>query len=121
MTDAEIVTAYMQELEHPLKAEIVALRTIIKSANRKVTERIKWDAPNYFYKEDLITFNLKANKIVHIVLHNAVVTGVKSPLLEGDHKDRRMVYFHNMDEIKSKEQELKRIINGLVEAMDRFY
>jgi hypothetical protein len=121
MTDAETVTAYMQELQHPFKAEIAALRTIIKSANRKVSERIKWNAPSYYYKEDLITFNLKSEKMVHIVFHNAANTGAKFPLLEGDHKDRRMAYFHNMDEIKSKEQEIKRIINVLVEAMDRFY
>jgi len=38
MTDAEKVTAYMQELEHPLKVEIEALRLIIKETDARITE-----------------------------------------------------------------------------------
>ncbi len=46
-TDETLVAEYMQNLEHPLKAEIEALRQIIKAANPAISERIKWNAPSY--------------------------------------------------------------------------
>jgi len=36
MTEADKVTAYMAQLEHPLKAEVQVLRDIIKHANPKI-------------------------------------------------------------------------------------
>lgn len=115
-TDA--VTEYMQKLQHPLKDEIEAVRTIIRSANKKIEERIKWNAPSYYYKEDLVTFNPKAEKHVHLVFHHANIVKIKSPLLQGEYKDRRMAYFKNMDEVQSNKKELQSILNELVKFMD---
>ena len=36
----------MARLEHPLKAEIHAVRAIILKANRKIAERVKWNTPS---------------------------------------------------------------------------
>ena len=55
------VNAFMKQLAHPLQAEIEAVRTIIK-ANGKITERIKWNAPSFFYTDDLATIHVKAKK-----------------------------------------------------------
>lgn len=112
------VDEYMAELEHPLKAEINAVREIIKS-NTKIAERIKWNAPSYFYKEDLVTFNHRNQKQVHLVFHHIAITKNKSKLLEGDYKDRRMMYFSSMEDIESKEKELKSIITALVKEMEQ--
>jgi len=119
MTDAEKVTDYMQKLKHPLKVEIDAVRAIIKGANKKIAERIKWNAPSYHYKKDLVTFNHRATKFVHLVFHHIAITKIDSKLLEGDYKDRRMTYFHSMEEIKANKKELEKIINELVKEMDR--
>ena len=108
----------MRKLNHSLKDEIEALRTIIKKANPKIAERIKWNAPSYYCKEDLVTFNPRATKHVHLVFHNAVIVKIKSDLLEGNYKDRRMVYFTDMADVKSKRKEFERIINELVKFMD---
>jgi uncharacterized protein YdhG (YjbR/CyaY superfamily) len=67
-TDSEQVEQYLSKLEHPMKAEIEALRTIIKGANPKISERIKWNAPSYFYQEDLLTFGPPARKPNEILL-----------------------------------------------------
>lgn len=108
----------MNKLEHPLKAEIEAVRTIIKAANTKISERIKWNAPSYYYKEDLVTFNLRATKHVHLVFHHAAIININEQLLEGNYKDRRMVYLHNMDEVNGTKRTLEKIINELVEAIN---
>lgn len=118
LSDAEKTEAYMIALEHPLKDEINAVRDLIKNASPKIAERIKWNAPSYYYKEDLVTFNHRNRSRVHLVFHHIAIVKDKSPLLEGDYKDRRMMYFSSIEDIRAKEKELNRIIKGLVKEMD---
>jgi uncharacterized protein YdhG (YjbR/CyaY superfamily) len=113
-TDEQLVAEYMDKLQHPLKAEIEAIRSIIKNANRKISERIKWNAPSYYTNADLVTFNHRDQKRVHLVFHHPAVVQIKSPLLEGDYKDRRMMYLNDMASVKAQKKELERIINELV-------
>lgn len=114
MDGAEIVKKYMASLKHPLKEEIEAVRKIIRGANKNIAERIKWNAPSYYYKEDMVTFNPRTDRHVHLVFHHKSIAKIKSPLLEGDYKDRRMMYLHNMKEIKSAKKEIERIMNELI-------
>ena len=118
MTDAEKVAGYMQRLNHPLKAEIDAVRTIIKQANSKLSERIKWNAPSYYYKADLVTFHLRATQHVHLVFHHIAIVQIASPLLLGVYKDRRMIYLRNMEEVNTHKAALQHIMNRLVELVD---
>ena len=118
-TETDQVDEFMKKLVHPLKAEIEVVRTIIKNSNPKIAERIKWNAPSYYYKEDLATFNPRAEQHVHIVFHHKLIPEIKSDLLEGDYKDRRMTYLRNMKEIKAHKKELERIMNDLVKRIDQ--
>ena len=118
LTDSEKVSAYMLALEHPLKAEIEAVREIIKAANANLQERIKWNAPSYFYREDLVTFHTRPTKHVHLVFHHPYIVQIQSDLLTGDHKDRRMAYFRNMEEIQARKSGLQSIINQLVQHLE---
>ncbi len=117
MTDKEKVSEYMTKLKHPLKDEIEAVRKIIKGSDKKISERIKWNAPSYYYKEDLVTFNHRNQKAVHLVFHHSAIVKIKSPLLLGDYKDRRMTYFKDMKEIKANKKELVRIMTALVKKI----
>lgn len=118
MTDTEQVTAYMEALEHPLKAEIEALRKIIKETDTRISERIKWKAPSYYCKEDFLTFNHRMQDKVHLIFHNEAIPKIKSVILEGNYKDRRMVYFKDMTDVLAKKTELQRIIAELLELIE---
>jgi len=61
------VNEFMNQLDHLLKAEMEAVRTILLNANSKIAERIKWNTPSYYYREDIATFNPRAKQHVHIV------------------------------------------------------
>lgn len=112
VSDTEKVNEFMLNIEHPLKTEMEEVRRIILDAHSEVIERIKWGAPSFHLKEDMVTFNHRAKNYVHLVFHNAaVVDDGNSGILEGDYKDRRMVYFHNMDEVNAKKEALKKVIN----------
>jgi hypothetical protein len=117
--DSVVVQQYMDKLDHPLKTEIEAVRVIIKNANDKIAERIKWNAPSYYYIEDLVTFNHRTDKHVHLVFHHAAIVNIKSALLEGDYKDRRMTYLNSMQDVEKNAKELTRIMNQLVQIIDK--
>ena len=117
--DTEKVNEYMSKLNHPLKTEMEAVRLIIKNANSKIAERIKWNAPSYYYKEDLVTFNPRATQHVHLVFHHPAIVHIKSNLLEGDYKDRRMMYLSNTQEVKANKKELEKIMTELMEMIDQ--
>ncbi|MCC6463263.1 MAG: DUF1801 domain-containing protein [Saprospiraceae bacterium] len=114
ISDAEQVAAYMDALEHPLKPEIDQVRRIIRDAHPGIAERIKWNAPSYYCREDLVTFHIRPQHHVHLVFHHAEIVNIPSPLLEGDYKDRRMAYFRDMAEVEAQQAELTRILNELV-------
>ena len=109
------VDEFLENLSHPFKAEVEAVRSIIKGVNKDINEEIKWRAPSFNYKgEYLVTFNLWEEKRIHLVFHNPQIPKVKSKLLEGDYKDRRMAYFSDMKDIKAKKSLLEKALKELI-------
>jgi uncharacterized protein YdhG (YjbR/CyaY superfamily) len=109
------VNEFLENLSHPLKAEVEAVRSIIKGVNKDINEEIKWKAPSFNYKgEYLVTFNLRDEKRVHLVFHNPQISKVKSKILEGDYIDRRMAYFSDMKNVKAKESALEKVLKDLI-------
>ncbi len=113
------VDEFLENLSHPLKAEMEAVRSIIKGVNKDINEEIKWKAPSFNYKgEYLVTFNLWEEERIHLVFHNPQISKVKSKLLEGDYKDRRMVYFADMKDIKAKKSLLEKALKELMKLQE---
>lgn len=117
-TDA--VNEYMRNLDHPLKAEIEALRAIIMGANPKVAERVKWNAPSFHYRDDIAAFHLRSSEYVQLVFvfHRGKMIDDRLGLLEGEYKDRRLAKFHDMRDVEAKRDALVRVINLWVEMTD---
>ncbi|MBC7874839.1 MAG: DUF1801 domain-containing protein [Ferruginibacter sp.] len=119
LTDEEQVKAYMNKLGPVAKSEIEAVRKIIKGAHPKLSERIKWNAPSYYYKEDIVTFGpYKTHKLL-LVFHHPAVVKLRSKLLQGDYKDRRLVHFKDKGEATKNKKELSAIINEIVNSIDK--
>jgi hypothetical protein len=119
-TDQEQVNEWLKKLDPEMKPAIDAVRQIIKTAGPKLNERIKWNAPSYYYKEDIVTFGpVRSKDKVILVFHHSNIVKIRSALLEGDYKDRRLVYFNSLSEIKSAKKELERIIDESVRMMDK--
>jgi uncharacterized protein YdhG (YjbR/CyaY superfamily) len=114
----ENVESYMEKLDHPLKAEVQALRDIIKGVNENITEQIKWNAPSYRYKDYIATFNLRATHHVHLIFHNPVIASIESEILEGNYPDRRMVYFTDMNDVNAKKAAVEYVVQELMKRMD---
>ena len=114
------VDEFLENLSHPLKAEVEAVRSIIKGVSKDINEEVKWNAPSFNYKgEYLVTFNLRETKRIHLVFHNPQIARVKNDLLEGDYVDRRMVYFVNMKDIKTNKPLLEKALKDLIKLIGR--
>ena len=114
------VDEFMRQLDHPFKAEVQALRELIGNANKEIAEEIKWNAPSFSYRgEYLVTFNLWEKKRIHLVFHNPEISRVKSPLLEGKYDHRRMAYFRDMEDIKTKRFALEKVLKDLIKLQKK--
>src|SRR5689334_10560222 len=91
ISDSQAVNAYMDALDHPLKAEVQAVRDIIKNVHPDITEQVKWTAPSFSYKGYLATFNLRAIEHVHLIFHNGAASQRRNSryLLELGHQSRQ--------------------------------
>ena len=120
LTEEEQVNEWMNKLDTQMKPAVNAVRKIIKTAGPKLNERIKWNAPSYYYKEDIVTFGPARSKDkIILVFHHPNIVKIGSSLLQGDYKDRRLVYFNSLSEIRSGKKKLERIINESVKMMDK--
>ena len=120
LTDPEQIKEWMSRLDASIKPAVDIVRKIIKAAAPQLNERIKWNAPSYYYRDDIVTFGpIRAKDKIILVFHHPSIVKIKSELLEGNFKDRRLVYLNSMKEIKDAKKELERIIKESVQLIDK--
>lgn len=107
-TTRDDVVAFLARLEHPRKAEIEVVRTIILSADPRIHESIKWNAPSFALADHFATFKLRPETTVQVVFHtgakvkaNPTAITIDDParLLSWVAPDRALVTFTNMEAI----------------------
>jgi hypothetical protein len=117
---APTVEKFLDKLDHPFKEEVQFLRKVIKKVNKDIVEEWKWNAPSYNYHGNyLVTFNLWEKGHIHLIFHNPMITKVKNKLFEGEYKDRRMVHFSDMKDIKAKKPILEKALKDLIKLQKK--
>jgi hypothetical protein len=115
------VTAMLDALNHPMRAEIEELRWIILSSAIALTENIKWNSPNYcFNNQDRLTMKIQPPEQIQLIFHRGAKKLIQprnkliddtSGLLVWKENDRAVAVFRNMDDIKKAESALINIIH----------
>jgi len=131
-SEPDKVDAYMKKLKHPLANVVEALRKVILSTDKQIGEEVKWNAPTFFYagemkpfdpkeyKRYIVVFNLYQKDCIRLVFPSGAKIGDKTGLLEGDYKDgRRLAFFHDMKEVKSKQAAMRRAIKKWLKLLDK--
>ncbi|HBK89374.1 MAG: DUF1801 domain-containing protein [Cyclobacteriaceae bacterium] len=129
-SDTQQVTDHIAQLDPHLSKVITYLRKVILSTDKIIGERIKWNNPSFYYtgemkvfdpkeyKRELIVMNLHKGRIMLVFPSGAKVKDT-SGLLTGDYKDgRRLVVFADLDDVKSKEKQLKKVIKDWISLID---
>lgn len=119
------VDAFLAALEHPHKAEILALRQTLLAADPRIAEGIKWNAPSFRTSEWFATFHLRAKDDVQIILHFGAKVRDKSTaraaiadpesLLQWLAADRASVKFRDAADVEAKRSAFAAVIRQWIE------
>lgn len=113
------VDEFMAALEHPFKAEVQAVREIVLGVDPEITEQVKWNAPSFSYRGYLATFSLHRRESAMLIFHDGAILDDQGGLLEGSYPDRRLVYFHSLDDVAAKRPRLEAAIREWIDIKDR--
>lgn len=104
----------------PCKAEIEAVRAIIMNADAKLAERIKWNAPSFYYLKDMAAFHLRSRSFVHLIFlfPDGMDIDDSIGILEGRHVGRREIKFHGMADIEAKKPVFEKLVKDWVAYME---
>lgn len=128
--DPAAVDAYIRALDHPLKAELEALRRLILGVHPDIGEGIKWNAPSFHLHDYFATTGLRANDHVQLVLHTgAKVKALPAPLkIDDDAKlltwhapDRASLKLASLADITSKADSLRHIVDQWTNFMRKLH
>ncbi len=121
------VSAFLRQLDHPLKPEIEAVRQIILGVSPEIREGIKWNAPSFRTTEYFATFNLRAKDRVQLVFHKGAkvkdnsTKGVQiadpAGLVEWLAKDRCLVTLGAGKDIRAKSAALEAVVREWIRQM----
>ena len=114
------VIDFLSKLDHPAKAEVLAIRKIILGAHPDIGESIKWNAPSFRTSDFFATFNLRAKSGVQLIFHFGAKAKDLPPealhipdpthLLHWIAKDRASVEFTTMRDVHAKRTALKGVV-----------
>lgn len=112
------VEAFIAALDHPLKADIDALRELILSTDARIGEAVKWNAPSFHAGEHFATMRLNGREPLQLILHlgpkkSALPPGtIADPtgLLRWLGPDRACVNFAMPGEVQARGDALRAIL-----------
>jgi len=113
------VAEFLATLVHPQKAEIELLREIILSADRSISDGIKWNSPSYKTTEWFATTNLREKKGTAVILHFGAKKRDIKPrdqiadpegMLKWLADDRAMVAFADVADLRAKRKTFTKVI-----------
>ena len=122
-TDA--VDKFMAKLEHPHKDAVELIRRIMCETDAAIEEGVKWNAPSFRTKEYFATTHLKGNDGIGIVLHmGAKVRDTPAFQLEDPQgllkwlaKDRAMMNFAGIHDVKAHEEAIQAIVRQWIASV----
>lgn len=132
ISEPQKVNDFLDNLNHPLLDLVQYLRTFILGIDKEIGEGIYWNGPTFYYtgkmkpfdpkeyKRYIVGFNFYKQHSIRLIFLKGADATDPTGLLEGDYKDgRRIASFKSIDDLKTKEKELKKIVKQLVKLMDK--
>ena len=120
---ADDVDAYMAQLDHPRKAEIETLRSLIKAVDPRIRESVKWNAPSFALADHFATLKLRPFETVQVVLHtgaklkpNAAPLTIADPagLLQWAAPDRAVATFAGAEDLAARGEAFAAIVRAWI-------
>ena len=115
---AQTVDELIAALEHPRKAQVIALRQLILALDPAIGEEVKWNAPSFRTTGHFATMQLRSPAFVQVILHlGAKKRATPRPdiadpagLLEWLGPDRASVKFTGQPDLVAKREAFEAIL-----------
>ena len=115
------VDEFLANLTEDRRQQVNALRQIISSVNKDLSEHIKWNSPSYIYNgEDRLTFNMHYPDKTILLLHMGAtrkedrrskpIMNDESGLIIWNSNIRGTLSFSTLDEIENHTPHIEKII-----------
>lgn len=130
-SDSEQVSALIAALPSDIQPAVEYLRQLMLSIDKNIAEHVKWNSPAFYYsgdmkafdpkeyKRDILVMNLRQNRLL-CVLPTGMNIRNHTEILEGDYTDGgRMIHFKDLDDIKAKEEKLRKAIQEWLELVEK--
>jgi hypothetical protein len=109
------VDAWFDRYDNPQKGLVQAVRDVILSADPRMTETIKWQAPTFMYKGNLASFYPRSTKHVSLMFHTGASLPDPTGLLEGEGDTSRVARFLDEDDLAAKADALRGLVAAWIE------
>lgn len=116
------VNAFIENLNHPKKELIETLRTLVLATSFELSENIKWNGPNYVFKDtDCISMKINPPTKIQLIFHRGAkkqalpknkLIDLDEQLLDWRTTDRAVATFKTVEELNLNSVELKAIIEA---------
>lgn len=120
------VALFLDNLNHPFRSDIEALRLLILSADERLAESIKWNAPNYSVGgEDRITMRIQPPRQLQVIFHRGAkkldqpstrIIEDNARLLVWKENDRAVATFKTLADMEKSRRDFVKIIQDWIGA-----
>lgn len=124
MAKAQDIHDFMAALNHPRKAEIEVIQSLILAVSPAISQGVNWNAPSFFCEDWFATFHLRTTEGVEMILHRGArvreaMAPVDDPagLLRWLDSNRASVIFADMAAIEARREAFTALIRAWIAQM----
>lgn len=112
------VDVWLDKYDNPMKPVVSAIRDLALTTDNRITEAVKWQAPTFIYKGNIASFFPKAKKHASLMFHKGAEISGEFPNLQGDGKEARSFKVTDLEDLETKEAELRSIFIAWCDMKD---
>ncbi len=110
MNTSDEVDAWFNSYDNPHKQTLLEVRRIILSADDRMQECVKWQAPTFTFRGNLASFNPRAKQYASLLFHTGAQLEGNFPSLEGGQGTARYLRIQSVEHAQQLSQELAAIV-----------
>lgn len=109
------VDAWFARYDNPKKDVVMRIRDIVLSADPRIDECIKWQAPTFMFEGNLASFFPKSKEHASLMFHTGAQIPGSHPRLEGGGGTSRVMKIASMAEADAARGDLERVVRAWCE------
>jgi uncharacterized protein YdhG (YjbR/CyaY superfamily) len=112
------VDAWFAKYENPMKDVVQRIREIVLSADARIGECIKWQAPTFTYLGNLASFFPKSKQHASLMFHQGAKIPGAHPRLEGTGDTSRVLKLGSVKEANAAKRDLEKLVRAWCDWRD---